>query len=61
MALSTALVSNAATGNVQPLIRDLMNPRPSNTPSEDHSRGATVRAAGFLAREIREIPETRST
>lgn len=37
-----------------------MNPRPSNTPSADRGRKATVAAAGFIAREIREIPETRS-
>ncbi len=33
-----------------------MNPRPSNTPSEDHSRSATVTAVGIIARETREIP-----
>jgi hypothetical protein len=38
-----------------------MNPRSSNTPSEDDSRSATVVSAGFLAREIREIPEMRLT
>lgn len=37
-----------------------MNPRPSNAPSEDHSRRATMISAGFLAREFREIPETRA-
>lgn len=34
-----------------------MNPRPSNAPSEDHSRSATVIRAGIIAREHREIPE----
>jgi hypothetical protein len=38
-----------------------MNPRPSNTPSEDHSRAATVTSAGFIAREFREVPEMRSS
>ncbi len=38
-----------------------MNPRPSNAPSEDHSRSATVTLAGLIAREIREAPEMRST
>jgi hypothetical protein len=46
---------------VPPVVRDLMNPRSSNAPSEDHSRRATVIPAGFIAREIREIPEMRST
>ena len=44
---------------VQQVIRDPMNPRSSNAPSEDDSRSATVIPAGFLAREIREIPEMR--
>ena len=38
-----------------------MNPRCSNVPSEDHRRRATVTPAGFIAREIREVPEMRST
>jgi hypothetical protein len=37
---------------VQP-VRDLMNPRPSNAPSEDHSRSAIVIPVGLIAQEIR--------
>jgi hypothetical protein len=40
--------------------RDPMNPRPSDAPSEDHGRSATVTAAGSIARETREVPEKRS-
>jgi hypothetical protein len=42
------------------IVTDEMNPRSSNAPSEDHSRrSATMTPAGSIAREIREIRETR--
>jgi len=47
-AISTRLCRRA----VQP-VRDLMNPRPSNAPSEDHSRSAIVIPVGLIAQEIR--------
>ena len=37
-----------------------MNPRPSKTPPEDHSRRATMIPVGLSAREIREVPEMRA-
>ena len=37
-----------------------MNPRSSSAPTEDHSRRATATPAGFIAREIGEIPEARA-
>jgi hypothetical protein len=36
-----------------------MNPRPSNAPSEDHSRSAIVILGGSIAQEIREVREMR--
>jgi hypothetical protein len=36
-----------------------MNPRPSSTPSEDHSRGAALVRMGLIAREVREFRELR--
>jgi len=36
-----------------------MNPRPSNAPSEDHSRSAIVIPAGSNAQEICEVREMR--
>jgi hypothetical protein len=40
-------------------IRDLMNPRPRNAPSEDHSRSAIVIPAGSIAQETCEVREMR--
>ena len=41
-------------------IKDSMNPRASNAPPDDHSRRATVYAAGLTIREIRDVPEARA-
>jgi hypothetical protein len=40
-------------------LRDLMNPRPSNAPSENHSRNAIVIPVGSIAQEIRKVREVR--
>jgi len=40
--------------------KDSMNPRSSNTPTDDHRRSTTTISAGFIARELRETAKTRS-
>ena len=41
-------------------IKDSMHPRNRSTPSDEHSRFATVHAAGLIVWENRDLPEART-
>src|SRR5579864_978388 len=65
--LSSGRVYRHSTPVVEPVrqapsatLRDPMNPRSSNTPSDGPSRIATVTSVGFIARGNRENPEMRA-
>jgi hypothetical protein len=49
----------ASSGGAVKAVRDLMNPRPSNTLSEDHGRSAAAIPVGSIAREFHEVRESR--